>query len=257
MTAFAPCSTAFETAIVMPRSLNEPVGFMPSNLTQTFAPVRASSAGAGMSGVPPSPSVMIGVASVTSRRSRYSCSTPRHWWHHLQSFDSEHARDLGHRLVRLQGRDGRGERGLRRLMRADHQGSGGRGVAVASDAPTAARASTETPCSLNSVAIWREHAGLVDDLEGDLVAGGDARDRQDRAGPPASTRRRRGRRSRGGGRPRRGRRARPMRSGRRRRPRRRTSGCRRPRPRGRRRCWHRARRRAGGRAAPAPDARAR
>ena len=80
MTAFAPCSTAFETAIVIPRSLNEPVGFMPSNLTQTLAPVRASSAGAGISGVPPSPSVMIGVASVTSRRSRYSCSTPRHWW---------------------------------------------------------------------------------------------------------------------------------------------------------------------------------
>ena len=38
MIAFAPCSTAFETAIVMPRSLKEPVGFMPSNLTHTFAP---------------------------------------------------------------------------------------------------------------------------------------------------------------------------------------------------------------------------
>ena len=63
MTALAPCSTAFEMAIVMPRSLNEPVGFMPSYLTQTFAPVRADSAGAGMSGVPPSPSVMTGVAS--------------------------------------------------------------------------------------------------------------------------------------------------------------------------------------------------
>ena len=36
MTALAPCSTAFDTAMVIPRSLNEPVGFMPSNLTQTL-----------------------------------------------------------------------------------------------------------------------------------------------------------------------------------------------------------------------------
>ena len=32
ITALAPDSTAFEMAIVMPRSLNDPVGFMPSNL---------------------------------------------------------------------------------------------------------------------------------------------------------------------------------------------------------------------------------
>ncbi len=80
MTAFAPCSIAFETAMVIPRSLNEPVGFMPSNFTYTVAPVRADSAGAGISGVPPSPRVMIGVASLMSRRSAYSRRTPRHWW---------------------------------------------------------------------------------------------------------------------------------------------------------------------------------
>ena len=78
MTAFAPCSTAFEMAIVMPRSLKDPVGFMPSNLTQTCAPVRAESASAAMSGVPPSPSVTIGVASLMSSRSEYSRRTPRH-----------------------------------------------------------------------------------------------------------------------------------------------------------------------------------
>ncbi|CAB4575732.1 unannotated protein [freshwater metagenome] len=78
MTAFAPCSTAFEMAMVMPRSLNEPVGFIPSYLTQTFAPVRADSAAAGMSGVPPSPNVMIGVLSEMFRRSAYSGRTPRH-----------------------------------------------------------------------------------------------------------------------------------------------------------------------------------
>src|SRR3712207_2340645 len=80
MTAFAPCSTAFEMAIVIPRSLKEPVGFMPSYLTHTFAPVRAESAGAGISGVPPSPSVTIGVASVMFSRSAYSRRTPRHCW---------------------------------------------------------------------------------------------------------------------------------------------------------------------------------
>ena len=33
MTAFAPASIAFEMAIVIPRSLKEPVGFIPSYLT--------------------------------------------------------------------------------------------------------------------------------------------------------------------------------------------------------------------------------
>jgi hypothetical protein len=78
MIAFAPCSMALETAMVIPRSLKDPVGFIPSNLTQTFAPVRAESASAGRRGVPPSPSVMMGVAAEMSNRSAYSRSTPRH-----------------------------------------------------------------------------------------------------------------------------------------------------------------------------------
>ena len=79
MTALAPASTALVMAIVIPRSLKDPVGFIPSYLTQTSAPVRADRAGAGMRGVPPSQRVMIGVVEVMSRRSAYSRSTPRHW----------------------------------------------------------------------------------------------------------------------------------------------------------------------------------
>ncbi|CPU66243.1 Uncharacterised protein [Mycobacteroides abscessus] len=64
----------------MPRSLNDPVGFMPSTLTNTCAPVRAESAGASTSGVPPSPSVTIRSATCAGSRSRYSEMMPLHWW---------------------------------------------------------------------------------------------------------------------------------------------------------------------------------
>jgi len=53
-TAFFPLATASVTAIVMPRSLNDPVGLSPSTLMWTVHPVRADSRGAGTSGVPPS-----------------------------------------------------------------------------------------------------------------------------------------------------------------------------------------------------------
>ena len=55
------------TATVMPRSLNEPVGFAPSSLRYTSAPVSEESCGAGISGVSPSPIVTSGS---TGRRSR-------------------------------------------------------------------------------------------------------------------------------------------------------------------------------------------
>ncbi len=54
ITAFAPCAFAFVIAIVIPRSLNDPVGLRPSYLTHTSAPVIALSFSARMSGVPPS-----------------------------------------------------------------------------------------------------------------------------------------------------------------------------------------------------------
>ena len=78
-TASAPSSTALEIAIVIPRSLNDPVGLAPSYLSQTSAPVCADRFSLRTSGVPPSRSVITGVASVTGRRSRYSSISPRHW----------------------------------------------------------------------------------------------------------------------------------------------------------------------------------
>ena len=76
MTAGALRSSALEMAIVMPRSLNEPVGLRPSNLSQTRAPTRSDRRGASISGVPPSSMVMTGVCSETGRKRRYSSMTP-------------------------------------------------------------------------------------------------------------------------------------------------------------------------------------
>ena len=77
ITALAPLPAAMLMATVMPRSLNEPVGFAPSTLRYTSQPVRADRTGAGSSGVPPSRRLITGVASVTGSRSRYSAITPR------------------------------------------------------------------------------------------------------------------------------------------------------------------------------------
>src|SRR6187431_2472751 len=93
MIAFAPCSMARDTATVMPRSLKDPVGFMPSNLTQTSVPVRRDSAGAGSNGVPPSPSVMTVEVSVTPSRSAYSRRTPRQTCAISVSFYAQHRDD--------------------------------------------------------------------------------------------------------------------------------------------------------------------
>ena len=67
ITASAPSPIAALTATVMPRSLNEPVGFAPSSLSHTSAPVSSERCGAGISGVSPSPIVTSGS---TGRRSR-------------------------------------------------------------------------------------------------------------------------------------------------------------------------------------------
>ena len=80
MTAFAPLRAATLIAVVMPRSLNEPVGLRPSYLRWTSAPTRSESFSAWMSGVPPSWSVTTGAPSSIGRRSAYSRMTPRHWW---------------------------------------------------------------------------------------------------------------------------------------------------------------------------------
>ena len=70
MTAFAPSSTALLMAIVMPRSLKDPVGLAPSTLRNTSQPVRRDSSGAGSSGVAPSWRVTTGVPALTGSRDR-------------------------------------------------------------------------------------------------------------------------------------------------------------------------------------------
>ena len=65
-TVVRPSSSAFATATTIPRSLNEPVGFTPSNLrNSSLTPTHSASRGAASSGVDPSPSVSAGVAGVT------------------------------------------------------------------------------------------------------------------------------------------------------------------------------------------------
>jgi hypothetical protein len=51
----------------MPRSLNDPVGFAPSNFSQTSAFARSEIRGAGISGVSPSSSVTSGSTGSRSR----------------------------------------------------------------------------------------------------------------------------------------------------------------------------------------------
>src|SRR5881394_2173551 len=77
-TALAPSSVALVMATVMPRSLNEPVGFSPSYFRNTLARSRSDNRGAGSNGVPPSWRVTTGVSSGTGRNDRYSSMTPRH-----------------------------------------------------------------------------------------------------------------------------------------------------------------------------------
>ncbi len=78
-TAFAPSCAATEIAVVMPRSLNEPVGLSPSTLSQTSAPERPDSQPDFTSGVPPSHKVTASMSCGMSSRSRYSSITPCHW----------------------------------------------------------------------------------------------------------------------------------------------------------------------------------
>ena len=70
ITALAPSRTAAETAQVMPRSLNEPVGLAPSIFSQTSAPTRSDSRGASTSGVEPSPRDTMGSPGANGSRSQ-------------------------------------------------------------------------------------------------------------------------------------------------------------------------------------------
>src|SRR5688500_2526060 len=70
-TAWAPSSSAFETATVIPRSLYEPVGLDGSHLSHNSRrPAACAKRSARSSGVDPSPSDTTGVASATGSRPR-------------------------------------------------------------------------------------------------------------------------------------------------------------------------------------------
>ena len=69
-TASAPAPAETLTATVMPRSLNDPVGFAPSTLSQTSQPSRSDSTSASTSGVLPSPRVITGSVSATGSHCR-------------------------------------------------------------------------------------------------------------------------------------------------------------------------------------------
>ena len=70
MTASAPSRTAADTAQVIPRSLNEPVGLRPSYFSHTSAPTRSDTRSARISGVEPSSSETTGSSGANGRRSR-------------------------------------------------------------------------------------------------------------------------------------------------------------------------------------------
>ena len=128
MTALAPCSTARERATVIPRSLKEPVGFIPSNFTQTWAPVRFESAGAGTRGVPPSPSETTVDSAVTPRRSAYSFMTPRHTCATSISFYSQDRNDPVHDVTVSKALDRLAEILFQCLMGTDHEAGNARRV---------------------------------------------------------------------------------------------------------------------------------
>src|SRR5690242_18083975 len=76
MTACAPSRTAADTAQVMPRSLNEPVGFAPSIFSHTSTPAFSESRSARIRGVEPSSSETTGSSGANGRRSRYRSMIP-------------------------------------------------------------------------------------------------------------------------------------------------------------------------------------
>ena len=70
MTISAPERTASLTAHVIPRSLNEPVGLVPSSFSQTSTPACSLMRGAWTRGVEPSCRLTTGSPSANGRRSR-------------------------------------------------------------------------------------------------------------------------------------------------------------------------------------------
>src|SRR5438874_3592479 len=79
ISAGAPRSIALDTATVIPRSLNDPVGLTPSFLMKTWqlCPTRALSLGAKISGVFPSPREIMALHGGRNSRNRSITPLPR------------------------------------------------------------------------------------------------------------------------------------------------------------------------------------
>src|SRR5689334_2533632 len=121
MTALAPWPAATEIAVVIPRSLNEPVGFSPSNFNHTSASTSVERCSAGMSGVPPSSRVTTGIPCSDGRRSAYSRITPRHWYATSGPLDPHHRVDGTDDGQSGECLDGRRECGVGCSMRDDDE----------------------------------------------------------------------------------------------------------------------------------------
>src|SRR5215212_5727906 len=74
--AWLPVAAALLMATVIPRSLNEAVGFMPSNFKNSLAPMRSETLRASIRGVSPSPMVAIASSGISGSHSRYLRTTP-------------------------------------------------------------------------------------------------------------------------------------------------------------------------------------
>jgi hypothetical protein len=72
-----PDATARLRATVIPRSLKEAVGFIPSNLRYRRAPILSERVGASKRGVSPSPNVAIARSGISGSHRRYRAITPR------------------------------------------------------------------------------------------------------------------------------------------------------------------------------------
>ena len=161
MTALAPSSFARVMAIVMPRSLKDPVGLAPSTLRCTSQPVRSESTCAGTSGVPPSRRVTTGVVAETGSRSRYSSMIPRHWWVPLLAWVYSPSTRMMLATPRTvssfaQRLHGPGEGRVGRAVGDDDEGR----LAIAVRSPCWRTVSMDTPCSAKTVATWASTPGL-------------------------------------------------------------------------------------------------
>ena len=229
MTAFAPSSTALRDRHRHAAVLERPGRVGALDLEVDLAAGRARTAAApAPAACRPRSSVTTGVASVTGSRSRYASIRPRHGGRARDRVDPcigsiallrpasrwppprTMSRPRSSSTVARQRRVGRG-------VRDDAP------ACASSPRPSWRTVCDDTSCSANAPRDRGEHAGLVGDVEADVVAGDDLAHRPDRQVGVRRLARRRGRRRSGCGRPRRGRRAPRSRSARRRRRGRRTS----------------------------------